>query len=159
MVTVLHTQHLPAGPIGLTTRFAGSGLVHRQGTASEFCTLEPFDGGFRFLALRHFDKSKAFGTAGVPVGNEIHLVYYTIRLKELPNVFLGGGIRQIANKDIHGYSLWEKCLLVSLAARDAERLLPVFSTQKKCGKKSQSHSIFDAIKQHYMCEYSIKMYL
>jgi hypothetical protein len=56
------------------------------------------------VAVRHFDKAKAFGTAGVTVSNEIDLVHSTIRLKELVEVLIGGSIRKIADKNIHGTS-------------------------------------------------------
>jgi hypothetical protein len=91
MATAL--EFLPAGPAGLTARFARLGFVDREGTASEFCTLQPLNGGFGRLALGHLNESKAFGTASVTVGNDVDFVYHAVRLKELAEVLLSGGIR------------------------------------------------------------------
>ena len=93
---------LPAGPAGLTARFAGLRFVDREGTARKLFALEPLNGRFGRLGLGHLDEPKAFGTARVAVGNDIDLVHRAIRLKKLAEILLSGGIRQIANKDIHG---------------------------------------------------------
>jgi hypothetical protein len=66
--------------------------------------MEALDGGLRRAIVRHFHKAKAFGAAGVTVGNEIDLVHSAIRLEELAEVMVGGGKRKIADKDIHGRS-------------------------------------------------------
>ena len=93
---------LPAGPTGLTARFAGLRFVDREGTARKFGALEPLNGGFSRSTVRHLDEAKAFGAAGVAVGNHIDLVHHAIWLKQLAEIVISGGIRQIANKDIHG---------------------------------------------------------
>jgi hypothetical protein len=92
---------LPAGAAWLLTWFTGLGFVHREGTTRQLGALKPLNGGFGRLALGHLDEPKAFGTASVTVGNDIDLVHHAIRLEELAEVLLGGGIRQITNKDIH----------------------------------------------------------
>src|SRR4029434_7348478 len=70
---------LPAGAARLTVRlptwFTRFGLIHREGTAFELFAVEPLDGRFGRLALRHLDKPEAFGAASVPVDNHIDLVH------------------------------------------------------------------------------------
>src|SRR5215475_13044344 len=69
---------LPAGPAWLATWFTRLRLIHREGTAFELFAVEPLDGGFGRLALRHLDEPKAFGAPSVAVGNDTNLVHSTI---------------------------------------------------------------------------------
>src|SRR5881296_825877 len=96
------SSRLPARLTGLTARFTGLGFIDREGAPLELLTLEPGNSGFRRGAVGHLDESKAFGAAGVAVGNNTDLVHNAIRLKELAKVMVGGGKRQIANINIHG---------------------------------------------------------
>jgi hypothetical protein len=84
--------------------FAWLGFTDREGTALEVFAVEALNSGLRRTAVWHVDEPKAFGAAGVPVGNKINLVHRPIRLEELAQVMIGGGIRQIPYIDIHGKS-------------------------------------------------------
>jgi hypothetical protein len=97
---------LPAGAAELPTRFTRLGFVDREGTAFELFAVEPLDGGFGRLALRHLDKPKAFGAARVTVGNYIDLIHGTILLKELAKVMIRRTKRKVAYKDIHAKILY-----------------------------------------------------
>ena len=92
---------LPARPTGLTTRFPGLGFGDGEGTTGERLALEPGDRGGGGLAVGHLDEAKAFGTARGAVGNDMDHLYQAIRLKELAEVVIGDGKRQIAYIDIH----------------------------------------------------------
>src|SRR2546427_1103883 len=96
------TCGLPASLTGLTTWFTRLGLIDRKGTAREFRTLELRNSGFRRIAVGHLDEPKAFGAARIAVDNNTNLVHHAILLKELAKVLIGGAVRQIANKDVHG---------------------------------------------------------
>ena len=93
---------LPAGAVRLPARFARLRFIDREGTARKLLALEPGNGGFRRGAVRHLDEAKAFGAAGVAIGNDPDLVHSAIWLKELAKVMVCGGERQIANINIHG---------------------------------------------------------
>jgi len=92
---------LPARLTGLTPRFARLGFIDCKGTARELCALDPSNGSLGRLAVGHLDEPKAFGTARVAVRNDTDLVHNTILLKELADVLIGSGKRQITYKDIH----------------------------------------------------------
>src|SRR5262249_37345964 len=96
---VIHS--LPARPTGLTTRFPGLSFGDGEGTTGERLALEPGDRGGGGLVVGHLDEAKAFGTARVAVGNDMDRLYQAIRLKELAEVVIGDGKRQIAYIDIH----------------------------------------------------------
>ena len=96
------TRGLPARLTRLTTRFARLCFVDRDGTASKLFALEPLNGGFGCLGIRHLNKAKPTWTASITVGDEIHLVHNSILLEELAEVMVRSAIRQIANEDIHG---------------------------------------------------------
>jgi hypothetical protein len=53
------------------------------------------------LAIGHLDKPKPFGAAGVTVGNNPGLIHHAIRLKELAEVVISDGKREIPYIDIH----------------------------------------------------------
>jgi hypothetical protein len=95
---------LPSGAARLTARFTRLGLIHREGTAFELFAIEPLDGGFGRRTVGHLDKPKAFGAAGVPVGNHIDLVHNAILLKELAEVMIRRTKRKVPYKDIHAES-------------------------------------------------------
>jgi hypothetical protein len=97
---------LPAGAAGLTTRFTRLGLIHRQGTAVEICTVEALDGSFGCLGLRHLHEPEAFGAPRVTVGNDVDLVHRTIGLEELAQVVIRRTKRKVPNKDIHAKVLY-----------------------------------------------------
>jgi hypothetical protein len=97
---------LPTGAAELPTWFTRLGFVDREGTAFDLFTVEPLDGGFGRRAVGHLDKSKAFGTASVTVGNDIDLVHSTILLKELAEAMIRCTIRKVPNKDIHAKILY-----------------------------------------------------
>ena len=92
---------LPAGPARLPTRFTRLGLIHREGTAVELFAVEPLNGGFGRRTVGHFDEAKAFGAPGVPVSNNIDLVYHTMGLEELAKAIIRRTKRKVAYKDIH----------------------------------------------------------
>src|SRR5712691_4099625 len=92
---------LPAGPAGLPTRFTRLGLIHREGTAVELFAVEPLNGSFGRRTVGHFDEAKAFGAPGVPVSNNIDLVYHTMGLEELAKAIIRRTKRKVAYKDIH----------------------------------------------------------
>jgi hypothetical protein len=68
--------------------------------------LEPLNGGLRRTDVGHVHKAKAAGTAGVTIGNEIHVVHYTIRLKELAEFRIRSTKRKVTYKDIHAKVLF-----------------------------------------------------
>ena len=97
---------LPARPARLTPWFTRLRFVDRERTAIEFFPIEPLDGSFGRRAVRHLDKPKAFGAAGITIGNHIDLVHITIRLEELAKVMISRAEGKIAYKNIHARILW-----------------------------------------------------
>ena len=98
---------LPARLTRLTARFTGLCFVDRDGTATKLFALEPLNGGFSRLAVRHLNKAKPTWATGIAVGNDLNSVHNAILLEELAQVMVRGVIRQITNKDIHRVFLWK----------------------------------------------------
>ena len=86
MCTATVLTGLPAGSTGLPTRFTRLGFVDREGTAIEFFAVESLHSGFGSGAVGHLDETETTGLAGIPIGNDIHLVHRTIRFEELAEV-------------------------------------------------------------------------
>jgi hypothetical protein len=59
-------------------------------------------GSLRRTAVRHFDETKATGSAGETIGDDSDSIHRSIRLKELAEVLLRSGHIQVAYKDMHG---------------------------------------------------------
>ena len=103
---VSHTRDLPPRPAGLTPWFTRLRFVDRERTAIEFFPIEPLDGSFGRRAVGHLDKPKAFGAAGITVGNHIDRVHSTMRLEKLAKVMIRRAEGKIAYKNIHVSILW-----------------------------------------------------
>src|SRR5262249_28174790 len=107
---------LPAGaaelPTRLSTRFTWLGFSHVEGPACELLALEPLHGRGGRRVIRHFDKTKPTGTAGVPIRYDIDPVHHPIGLKELAQVLFCRRKGEIAHKNIHAEVL---CMMTSPA--------------------------------------------
>ena len=81
---------LPAGaaelPTRLPTRFTRLGFSHVESPPGELLALESLYGRGGRRIIRHFDKAKPTGTAGVAIRHDIDSVHHTIGLKELTYV-------------------------------------------------------------------------
>src|SRR5262249_3970051 len=103
---------LPAGAAELPTRFTRLGFIHVEGPACELLALEPLNGRVGRRVIRHFDKAKPTGTAGVAIHHDIDPVHHTIGLKELTQVLFCRRKGEIAHKNIHAEVL---CMMKSPA--------------------------------------------
>src|SRR5262249_32041337 len=91
---------LPARLARLTVWFPRPRFVDGEGTASDLRAVEGVNGTLRRGAVRHLDKAKTSRAAGLAVGHNSDALDRAIRLKELAEVLLRRGKRQVAHKDI-----------------------------------------------------------
>src|SRR5437660_9135662 len=107
---------LPAGaaelPTWLPTRFTRLGCIHGEGPAGKLLALEPLHGRGGRRVLRHFDKAKPPGTAGVAIRHDMDPVHHPIGLTELTQVLFCRRKGEMAHKNIHAEVL---CMMKSLA--------------------------------------------
>jgi len=79
------------------TRFAGSGLVDRQGSAIVLLLVEAIDGRLRLGVARHLDETKTSASAGIPVRNDLGAFDRTEFRKNLFQIRARNVIAQIPN--------------------------------------------------------------
>ena len=139
-------RSLPAGAVRLPARFAWLRFIDREGPARKLLALEPSNGGFRRGAVGHLDEAKAFGAAGVAIGNHMDRVHGTILLKELAQVMIGGAECKIAYKDIHATVLF---IVKSgeTVARSSEQYAEANDARAKCRRDGENNA---GIRKHIL---------
>jgi hypothetical protein len=85
--------------IGLGTR-----LVDVQRASAEVFAIQSGDGLLGFRGVRHLDKRKTSGSAGIAIGHQAHLIDFAVGFKQSAELCFGGAVGEIANKKLlHGF--------------------------------------------------------
>jgi hypothetical protein len=80
--------------------FFRPGLIDIQRPAIEFPAIQTGNGCIGFGRHTHFHESKASGTSGVPVGNDVDTVHRAIFLKHRSNRIFGSSEAEVSNENI-----------------------------------------------------------
>jgi hypothetical protein len=97
--------------------------------------VEPLQGGFGRLAVRHFHEAKATGLASIFIGNDIDRVHNTIRLEELAEVMISRTEGKIAYIDIHASILLGEN--VETIARSSEQYAEATNASARCRRNGE----------------------
>ena len=82
----------------------GPGLIDVERATIQIGAVQSRDRPVRLSRVRHFDESKAAGTASIPVRHQTHTLHTSVRLKKRTEGGFGGRKIQITYKNVfHGF--------------------------------------------------------
>jgi hypothetical protein len=96
--------------------FLRPSFVHREVTSIEIRAVQRLNSFLGFVGIRHFDETKAAGTAGKLIGNHPRGFNLPVRREDLLKLRIGGRVRQATNINFttHVLSLSRNVMVFSL---------------------------------------------